>query len=172
MLALGLVAYESLAVVPELNAMTDTHGDAFRALHDRSTTVYGGVVVLSGAGLSTESGIPDYRGPTGAARRATPMSLQTFSGSREARQRYWARSHLGWGLIATARPNDGHRAVAAMQESGLLAGIVTDDAAVSEHAVDVEDEQLDVGEGHEDSGEKRGFAGLSRIWPVLESRSQ
>jgi NAD-dependent SIR2 family protein deacetylase len=85
----------------------------------------GGVVVLSGAGLSTESGIPDYRGPTGSARRATPMSLQTFTGSRAARQRYWARSHLGWGLIRAAGPNDGHRAVAAMQARGLLAGVVT-----------------------------------------------
>ena len=85
----------------------------------------GGVIVLSGAGISTESGIPDYRGPTGAARRATPMSLQTFTGGRAARQRYWARSHLGWGLIKAAEPNDGHRAVAALQTRGLVAGIVT-----------------------------------------------
>jgi NAD-dependent SIR2 family protein deacetylase len=53
------------------------------------------------------------------------MSLQTFTGSRAARQRYWARSHLGWGLIKGAAPNDGHRAVAAMQDRGWLAGIVT-----------------------------------------------
>ncbi|MCU1591228.1 MAG: Silent information regulator protein Sir2 [Frankiales bacterium] len=85
----------------------------------------GGVVVLSGAGLSTESGIPDYRGPSGLARRATPMSYQTFTGTRAARQRYWARSHLGWGLIARAAPNDGHRAVASLQARGLLAGVVT-----------------------------------------------
>jgi NAD-dependent SIR2 family protein deacetylase len=85
----------------------------------------GGVVVLSGAGLSTESGIPDYRGPTGTARRATPMSVQTFLGGHAARQRYWARSHLGWGVIRRAAPNDGHRAVASLQHRGLLAGIVT-----------------------------------------------
>ena len=85
----------------------------------------GGVVVLSGAGLSTESGIPDYRGPTGAARPATPMTFQVFTGSAQARQRYWARSHLGWRVVARARPNAGHVAVADLQRAGLLKGIVT-----------------------------------------------
>jgi NAD-dependent SIR2 family protein deacetylase len=83
------------------------------------------VAVLSGAGLSTESGIPDYRGPTGLARRAEPMTYQTFTGSDQARRRYWARSHLGWRHVARAEPNDGHRAVAALQDRGLLAGIIT-----------------------------------------------
>jgi NAD-dependent SIR2 family protein deacetylase len=85
----------------------------------------GGVVVLSGAGLSTESGIPDYRGPSGSARRGTPMTYQTFTGDPVARQRYWARSHLGWRTIGDARPNDGHRAVADLQRLGLIDGIVT-----------------------------------------------
>ncbi len=85
----------------------------------------GGVVVLSGAGLSTESGIPDYRGPTGAGRRVAPMTYQAFTGDPLARRRYWARSHLGWRLIAGARPNAGHRAVARLQERGLVTGIVT-----------------------------------------------
>jgi NAD-dependent SIR2 family protein deacetylase len=85
----------------------------------------GDVVVLSGAGLSTESGIPDYRGPSGAALRATPMTYQSFVGDPLARRRYWARSHLGWRTIDQASPNAGHRAVAELEQRGLLAGIVT-----------------------------------------------
>ncbi|HLL65394.1 MAG TPA: NAD-dependent protein deacetylase [Micromonosporaceae bacterium] len=85
----------------------------------------GGVVVLSGAGLSTESGIPDYRGPSGAARRHTPMTFQAFVGDAAARQRYWARSHLGWRTIGAALPNAGHHAVALLQHAGLVDGIIT-----------------------------------------------
>jgi NAD-dependent SIR2 family protein deacetylase len=94
----------------------------------------GGTLVLSGAGLSTESGIPDYRGPTGLARRGTgasgfsgptPMTYQVFTGGADARRRYWARSHLGWRHIARAAANDGHRAVAELSRRGLLAGIIT-----------------------------------------------
>src|SRR5205823_4600658 len=83
----------------------------------------GGVCVLSGAGLSTESGIPDYRGPSGALRVRLPMTIAEFRGSPEARQRYWARAHIGWQRIVAASPNAGHRAVAALQQAGLLRGI-------------------------------------------------
>ena len=70
----------------------------------------GGVVVLSGAGLSTESGIPDYRGPDGT-RRVEPMTYGEFAGSSEARRRYWARSYIGWQRFNAAEPNEGHRVV-------------------------------------------------------------
>jgi NAD-dependent SIR2 family protein deacetylase len=106
------------------------HGPVTTTVHTgraalRELVFAGGAVVLSGAGLSTESGIPDYRGPTGALRRNPPMTYQAFVGSPDARRRYWARSYLGWRQIAGARPNDGHRAVAVLQERGLLAGIIT-----------------------------------------------
>lgn len=91
----------------------------------RAWLAAGDVMVLSGAGLSTESGIPDYRGPSGATRRHPPMSYQQFRTDPDARHRYWARSFLGWGQIANARPNAGHLAVAALQAQGVITTIVT-----------------------------------------------
>ncbi|MFJ3503289.1 NAD-dependent protein deacetylase [Streptomyces sp. NPDC090135] len=85
----------------------------------------GGVLVLSGAGLSTESGIPDYRGEGGSLSRHTPMTYQDFTASARARRRYWARSHLGRRTFARARPNAGHRSVAAFGRHGLLSGVIT-----------------------------------------------
>ncbi|MER7722424.1 NAD-dependent protein deacetylase [Streptomyces sp. NPDC096323] len=85
----------------------------------------GGVLVLSGAGISTESGIPDYRGEGGSLSRHTPMTYQDFIADAQARRRYWARSHLGWRTFGRARPNAGHRAVAAFGQRGLLSGLIT-----------------------------------------------
>lgn len=81
------------------------------------------VAVLTGAGVSTDSGIPDYRGE-GAPVRA-PMTFQTFLTSETARKRYWAGSHLGWRHFGVAEPNDGHRALAALESGGVVSGVVT-----------------------------------------------
>lgn len=85
----------------------------------------GGVLVVTGAGISTESGIPAYRGAGGSLTRHTPMTYQDFTASPQARRRYWARSHLGWRTFGRARPNAGHRAVAAFARQGLLSGVIT-----------------------------------------------
>ena len=86
----------------------------------------GDVVVLSGAGLSTDSGIPDYRGPTGSLRRHTPMTYQTFTRDPRGRHRYWARSYVGWRQIRGRPPNAGHRAVArAAAARACSAGVIT-----------------------------------------------
>jgi len=83
----------------------------------------GGVVVLSGAGISTDSGIPDYRGPASPSR--TPMTYLAFTADPENRGRYWARSFVGWHRIARAAPNASHRAVADLERAGLVDAVIT-----------------------------------------------
>jgi NAD-dependent SIR2 family protein deacetylase len=81
------------------------------------------LVALTGAGLSTDSGVPDYRGPNSPAR--TPMTYQEFIAGPTARQRYWARSHLGWSRIGIALPNAGHRALAQLEAAGQIDLLIT-----------------------------------------------
>ncbi len=86
----------------------------------------GDVLVLTGAGVSTASGIPDYRGPRGAFRTGhVPMRYQEFTASAQARRRYWARGLVGWQRIAAARPGASHTAVAALERDGLVRAVVT-----------------------------------------------
>jgi len=81
------------------------------------------IAVLTGAGLSTDSGIPDYRGPDSPPRN--PMTFQQFVGDPDFRQRYWARNHVGWRHMDAARPNAGHRALAALERAGMVHGVIT-----------------------------------------------
>lgn len=95
----------------------DTLGRAIEVLSSRT------LAVLTGAGVSTDSGIPDYRGK-GAPTR-TPMTAQQFLTDDAARRRYWVGSHLGWRAFSAAEPNDGHRALATLEARRVAAGVIT-----------------------------------------------
>ncbi|MGV3713386.1 Sir2 family NAD-dependent protein deacetylase [Pseudolysinimonas sp.] len=117
--------------------------EALQPLVDRAVELLAGrrVAVLTGAGVSTDSGIPDYRGQGAPVRR--PMTFQTFLADPRARQRYWAGSHLGWRHFAAAGPNAGHRALADLEVAGVVNGVITQNVdglhlqAGSRHVVEV-----------------------------------
>jgi NAD-dependent SIR2 family protein deacetylase len=103
----------------------------------------GEVVVLTGAGVSTDSGIPAYRDEEGKWKQSAPMQFRDFVGSAAARQRYWARSMVGWGKMAGAKPNRAHAALAELERRGALRLLITQNvdglhsAAGSERVVDL-----------------------------------
>jgi NAD-dependent SIR2 family protein deacetylase len=81
------------------------------------------VAVLTGAGISTDSGIPDYRGPDSPP--SNPMTIRQFTSDPLFRQRYWARNHIGWRHMDDTLPNAGHRALAALEHAGVVTGVIT-----------------------------------------------
>ena len=99
------------------------------------------LAVLTGAGVSTDSGIPDYRGPGSPPR--TPMTFQQFVGDAAFRRHYWARNHVGWRHVHRTLPNAGHRALAALEQRGVVHGVITQnvdllhEAAGSRHVLDL-----------------------------------
>ena len=99
------------------------------------------VTALTGAGMSTDSGIPDYRGPDSPPRN--PMTYQQFVADPVMRRHYWARNHVGWRHVDDVHPNAGHTALARLEDAGLLHGLVTQNVdrlhtrAGSRHVIDL-----------------------------------
>jgi len=81
------------------------------------------VAVLTGAGMSTDSGIPDYRGPDSPP--SNPMTISQFTSDPAFRQQYWARNHVGWRHMDETLPNAGHRALAELEYAGVVSGVIT-----------------------------------------------
>jgi NAD-dependent SIR2 family protein deacetylase len=113
-MAHSTAAASPLSLTADARARLD---GAIELLRDRR------IAVLTGAGISTDSGIPDYRGAGAPVR--TPMTFSQFLADEPYRKRYWAGSHVGWRRFAAAAPNDGHRILAELEALGRITGVVT-----------------------------------------------
>ncbi len=119
--------------------MGSPDGGALRDFIERHARLF----VLTGAGCSTESGIPDYRDADGGWKRARPVAFQAFMADPGTRRRYWARSLIGWRRFRRALPNGAHRALATLQRRGRIERLVTQnvdqlhEAAGSEEVIDL-----------------------------------
>ncbi len=102
---------------PGVVVRTGSADDAAAALRGLTFTA------LTGAGISTDSGIPDYRSPDSPPRN--PMTYQQFVADEAFRRHYWARNHVGWQHVHRTRPNGGHRALATLEAAGLVRGVIT-----------------------------------------------
>lgn len=119
-----------MQLVPELPATPeDLVEELVRALRYSS-----GVAVLTGAGISTESGIPDYRGPGTRSRARNPVQYREFVDSAEARRRYWARAVVGWPSMRDRRPNAAHQALAELEAGGWISAPITQNVDRLHHA--------------------------------------
>lgn len=113
-----------MSASPEILPTAISHASAVNGLVDW-LRAQSRVVVLTGAGCSTASGIPDYRDGEGAWKRKPPVQHRDFMGSHAVRQRYWARSLVGWRHFAGARPNPAHHALAALEAGGRISHLIT-----------------------------------------------
>ncbi|WP_146364359.1 NAD-dependent protein deacetylase [Arthrobacter yangruifuii] len=118
---LGLTGFASGRALESVPAPTETE----LRLLERAVGYLGGkrLALLTGAGLSTDSGIPDYRGPDAPPRN--PLTYQQFVSDPDLRRRYWARNHVGWHHLRHAVPNPGHAAAVQLERRGLLSGLIT-----------------------------------------------
>lgn len=116
----------ALIRIPEMHAddgVRAPKGDVDRLVHFMRR--HGRLLALTGAGISTHSGIPAYRDRNGRWLQRRPVLYQDFVGSARTRQRYWARSYIGWPLMQTAQPNAAHHSLARLEQAGRVQAVVT-----------------------------------------------